>query len=194
MLDAGSVAAREIREDPEHGGVRVMRLGFLGNGRVPLQVDVGFGDAISPGPRELTYPSLLPDSPRPVLPAYPPETAMAEKLQAMIDLGMANTRMKDFFDVWLLLRDFDVDDALLVDAVRATFARRGTPLPEDVPIALPDALSQDVAKRVQWLAFLRRAGLVSESGGPELAEVVDNIDSDSSPCGLSVAFRQRRSV
>ena len=173
VLDAGSVAAREIREDQEYGGVRVMLLGLLGNGRVPLQVDVGFGDAVTPPPRELTYPTLLPDSPPPVLAAYPPETVVAEKLQAMVELGMANTRMKDFYDVWLLLRDFDLDDDVLADAVRATFARRKTPLPAGVPTALTPAFGEDVTKQRQWRAFVRRAGV--EADAPDLAAVTTNL-------------------
>ena len=169
-LVAGSVVAREIGEGREYGGVRVTLLGLLGNARVPLQVDVGFGDAITPGPVTLTYPTLLADSPPPVLAAYPPETVVAEKLQAMVDLGLANTRMKDFYDAWLLLRDFDLDDAVLAEAVRATFARRGTPLPSSTPLALTAAFADDRAKRRQWDAFVRRAGLVA--GGPDLPDVV----------------------
>ena len=169
-LDARGVVAREIREGHEYDGVRVTLPSLLGNARVPLQVDVGFGDAITPGPVTLTYPTLLPDSPPPVLAAYPPETVVAEKLQAMVDLGLANTRMKDFYDAWLLLRDFDLDDAVLAEAVRATFARRGTPLPPEVPTALTAAFADDGAKRRQWDAFVRRAGLAT--GCPDLPGVV----------------------
>ena len=170
-LDAGGVLAREIREGREYGGVRVTLLGLLGNARVPLQVDVGFGDAITPGPVTLTYPTLLADSPPPVLAAYPPETVVAEKLQAMVDLGLANTRMKDFYDAWLLLRDFDLDDAVLAEAVRATFARRGTPLPSSTPLALTAAFADDGAKRRQWASFLAKSGVADAPVG--LAEVVD---------------------
>ena len=99
----------------------------------------------------------------------------------MVDPGMGNTRMQVFFDVWLLLRDFAVDDALLVDAVRATFARRGTLLPDHVPIALTPAFAEDEAKRKQWRAFVWRAGLAAEGGGPELAEVTDSIASRTDP-------------
>ena len=172
-LDAGGVAAREIREGREYGGVRVTLPATLGNARVPLQVDVGFGDAITPGPVTLTYPTLLADSPPPVLAAYPPETVVAEKLQAMVDLGLANTRMKDFYDAWLLLRDFDLDDAVLAEAVRATFARRGTPLPPEVPTALTAAFADDGAKRRQWDAFVRRAGLAEAA--LELPAVIRNL-------------------
>lgn len=156
VFDAASVVAREIGEQQEYGGVRVTLLGLLGKGRVPLQVDIGFGDAITPGPTTLTYPTLLPNSLPPVVAAYPPETVVAEKLQAMVELGMANTRMKDFYDVWLLLRDFNLDDAALANAIGATFTRRGTPLPSDVPPALTPAFSEDETKGRQWNAFIRR--------------------------------------
>ena len=169
-LDARDIVAREIREGHEYNGVRVTLPSLLGNARVPLQVDVGFGDAITPVPVTLTYPTLLPDSPPPVLAAYPPETVVAEELQAMVDLGLANTRMKDFYDAWLLLRDVDLDDAVLAEAVRATFARRGTPLPPEVPTALTAAFADDGAKRRHWDAFVRRAGRAT--GCPDLPGVV----------------------
>ena len=140
---------------------------------MPLQVVVGFGDAVTPPPRNLTYPTLLPDSPPPVLAAYPPETVVAEKLQAMVELGMADTRMKDFYDVWLLLRDFDLDDEVLADAVRATFARRKTPLPAEVPTALMPAFGEDGTKQKQWRAFVRRANV--EADAPDLAAVTTDL-------------------
>lgn len=169
-FDAAAIVAHEIREAQEYGGVRVAVPATLGNARVPLRVDVGFGDVITPPARPLTYPTLLPDLPPPVLAAYPPETVVAEKVQAIVELGMANTRLKDFFDVWLLLRDFDLSGEALAAAIRATFARRRTPLPIATPTALSDAFARDDVKRAEWSAFVRRAGLADTA--PSLDQVV----------------------
>jgi len=169
-FDAAAIVAHEIREAQEYGGVRVAVPATLGNARVPLRVDVGFGDVVTPPPRPLTYPTLLPNLPPPVLAAYPPETVVAEKVQAMVELGMANTRLKDFFDVWLLLRDFDLDDASLTAAIHATFARRRTPLPVESPVAFSDAFAADDVKRQQWAAFVGRSGLTTAA--PSFGEVV----------------------
>ena len=158
-FDLSGVTAQEIREAQEYGGVRVAVPATLGNARVPLRVDVGFGDVVTPPARPLTYPTLLADLPPPVLAAYPPETVVAEKVQAMVELGMANTRLKDFFDVWLLLRDFELDDASIATAIRATFTRRRTPLPASLPTALSDAFAHDEAKLEQWAAFVGRSGV-----------------------------------
>lgn len=169
-FDTVAIAAHEIREAQEYGGVRVAVPATLGNARVPLRVDVGFGDVVTPAARPLTYPTLLPNFAPPVLAAYPPETVVAEKVQAMVELGMANTRLKDFFDVWLLLRDFDLDDVSLAAAIRATFARRRTPLPVELPTAFTDAFGSDLVKRAEWAAFVRRAGLSGTA--PSLDQVV----------------------
>lgn len=142
----------------------------LGTARIALQVDVGFGDAVTPRAAEITFPALL-DAPPPVLYAYPPETVIAEKLQAMVLLGMANTRMKDFYDVWVIARRFSFEGEQLGEAIAATFGRRGTPLPEGIPVALTSEFSADSGRRQQWKAFLGRIG--QREGAPELPEVVD---------------------
>ena len=118
-----------------------------------MQVDVGFGDAVTPAALEVDYPSLL-DMPMPRLRAYPPETIVAEKLQAMVALGMLNSRMKDFFDLWAISQTFPFDGPVLGDALRATFTRRGTLLPAGTPIALTQAFADDAAKQAQWRAFI----------------------------------------
>jgi predicted nucleotidyltransferase component of viral defense system len=127
-FDLGSLAVGLIREEQEYGGVRVELVARITNAQVRLQVDVGFGDAITPEASVVEFPPLL-DFPAPRLRAYPRETVVAEKLEAMVQLGMANSRMKDFYDVAVLARDFDFDGALLARAMRATFERRKTPLP-----------------------------------------------------------------
>jgi hypothetical protein len=146
-----------IREDQEYGGQRAVVEARIGNARLRCQVDVGLGDAVTPGPIEQEFPSLLPDLPRPRLRMYPRETGVAEKLEAMVQLGITNSRMKDFFDLWHLSRSFAFDGGLLVAAVRATFARRATALPADSPVALTDDILRDHRKRGQWAAFLRAA-------------------------------------
>ena len=135
--------------------MRVTLLAMLGNVRIPLQVDIGAGDAVVPPPEVLEYPGLL-DLPRARLRAYRPETSIAEKTEAMVHLALANSRMKDFFDIHRLAetRTFDGDTMRL--AVTATFARRGIEIPNERPLALTSAFAQDAQKRVQWTAFVRR--------------------------------------
>lgn len=142
-------------------------LATLAKARLPLQVDIGIGDVIYPAPAEVDVPSLLgTGSPR--LMAYPKETVIAEKLQAMVKLGIANSRMKDFFDVWVLARDFAFDGRILGESIRRTFERRRTPLPEGSPLALTTTFGTDAAKQLQWNAFLRKTRLVA----PALSVVV----------------------
>ena len=118
-----------MKEDEEYQGLRLKLTAMLASARIPIQIDIGFGDAIHPGPDEITYPTLL-DMPAPTLKAYPRETVVAEKFQAMVMLGIANSRMKDFYDLWTLARQFEFDGQVLSEAIRATFDRRQTPLPE----------------------------------------------------------------
>jgi len=154
-FDADSVRVDEIREDNIYQGLRVKLVSHLGSARVPVQVDVGFGDAISPGPTRATFGPLL-DLPPPVMSAYPPETVIAEKIEAMVAFGMANSRMKDFFDLYTLSRTMNFDGRTLADAVRATFERRRTTIPTETPIALTMEFAFDPAKRAQWSAFATR--------------------------------------
>ncbi len=160
VFDATSVVAVRIKEDADYEGVRVTLDAKLGTAKVGVQIDIGFGDAVTPSAVEVAYPSLL-DLPRPSLRAYPRETVVAEKLQAMVHLGLLNSRMKDFFDLWVLATHFEFDGELLVRAVKATFERRGTPLPTEPPVALTSTFSNDGSKQKQWTAFLRRSGVGS---------------------------------
>jgi predicted nucleotidyltransferase component of viral defense system len=120
---------------------------------------------------ETSYPVLLADMPNPRLRVYARETAIAEKFEAMVTLGLGNSRMKDFFDIWYLARTFEFDEATLVTAIRATFARRQTPLPRERPVALTAAFADDPAKAAQWRAFIGRSRAVETA--PGLAEVVE---------------------
>jgi hypothetical protein len=155
-FDPGSVRPTEIRKEAGYGGVRIDLRATLDGARIALQVDIGFGDVITPGPETVAYPVLLDDLPAPTLQAYPKYTVVAEKLQAIYVLGMANTRMKDYFDLWVLLRNGDLDDAELMRAIEATFARRRAPLPKEVPVGLSDAFTTDAGKLAQWRAFLNK--------------------------------------
>ena len=152
----GSLMVTPIREDQAYGGMRVTVTALLHHARIPLQVDVGYGDAVTPGPETVDYPTLL-DIPAPRLRAYPRYTMVAEKLEAMVKLGMTNSRMKDFYDVWLLSRLFEFDGRTLSQAILNTFERRGTAIPEKVPLALTDEFAMDDRKLLQWKAFLRKS-------------------------------------
>jgi hypothetical protein len=161
-FDADSVQAARIREDQLYQGVRVTMTAALGTARIGVQVDVGFGDAVHPGPIELHYPSLL-DLPTPRLLAYPRECVVAEKFQAMVSLGELNSRMKDFYDLFTLAGQFAFDGPSLASAIAATFARRQTDLPHQEPIALRPDFAALRDKPVQWRAFVRRSRLLDET-------------------------------
>ena len=168
-FDPDTVRGDLIREEQEYEGVRVTAEARVGNARVRLKIDVGFGDAVTPEAEEATFPTLL-DAPPPVLRAYPRETVVAEKLQAMVALGILNSRMKDFYDIWHLACHDAFDGPMLTEAVRATFERRGTSLPNVAPLALTDEFAADMGKQTQWRAFVRRGRLSDEA---PLAEVVN---------------------
>jgi hypothetical protein len=158
LFDPKSVKVANIREDLKYPGKRVHITARLGKSLIPLQVDIGFGDSVTPPPEEIVYPVLL-DFPAPRLRAYRRETTVAEKLHAMAERGMTTSRMKDFYDIFVLARDFAFDGESLVGAIEATFERRGTAYPPDVPTTLTDAFAEDAIKLVQWRAFLRKGGL-----------------------------------
>ena len=167
-FDLATLTVGLIREDQEYGGVRAEVVARVTNAQVRLQVDVGFGDAITPEAMVVELPPLL-DFPAPRLRAYPRETVVAEKLESMVKLGMANSRMKDFYDVAVLARSFTFDGDLLSRAIRTTFERRKTPLPTTTPVALTAAFAEDPAKNTQWAGFIRKAGI---TGGKTLAETI----------------------
>lgn len=147
-----------IREADHYGGQRVTLTAFLGNARIPLQVDIGVGDAVVPRPVLLTYPTIL-GFPAPTILAYRREVVVAEKCHALVVLGIQNSRMKDLFDMWLLASRHSFDGQTLLAAMQATFKRRQTALPSEVPLALTDAFAMDPVKQTQWAAFLKRSDL-----------------------------------
>jgi predicted nucleotidyltransferase component of viral defense system len=171
-FDATSIKSEPIALDKKYQGFRIRVRGNLGNARLSLQLDFGFGDIVVPGPVEIEYPELL-DFGKPHLLGYTLESAIAEKFQAMIELEMANTRLKDFFDLWKLSQTLHFDGSILASAMNATFRQRGTPLPTSPPPALTEIFSADLTKQSQWKAFLRKGRLESEAG--MLAEIVKEI-------------------
>ncbi|HZP33630.1 MAG TPA: nucleotidyl transferase AbiEii/AbiGii toxin family protein [Candidatus Acidoferrales bacterium] len=163
VFDPRSLRVARIKEEQEYEGLRVNLVARLERARIHMQVDIGFGDVIVPPPKEIQYPALL-NFPSPRLRAYPREAVVAEKLEALVKLGMANTRMKDFYDLWKLSQDFDFDGGLLVEAIKSTFTRRGTEVPAGIPLALTTEFSRDTQKARQWQAFLKKSGLDQDQG------------------------------
>jgi len=155
-FDPASVKGALIRKEAGYGGVRVDLTAKLDSARIALQVDIGFGDAVTPAPEAISYPVLLRDLPAPQLRAYPKYTVVAEKFHAICLLGMANTRMKDYFDLWVLLGENTLDQAELRRAIEATFNRRKMPMPTSLPAGLSDAFVADAIKQTQWTAFLKK--------------------------------------
>jgi predicted nucleotidyltransferase component of viral defense system len=170
VFDVKGLAVDLIREELEYGGLRIKTGAAIAGARVRIVVDVGFGDAIEPDATELLLPVLL-DLPAPRLRAYPRETVIAEKFQAMVALGRANSRMKDFYDIWLLSRTYDFEGDALARAIAATFARRKTPIPAEPPYALTRAFADDRAKQQQWASFAEAIGAEL----PALAQIVDDL-------------------
>lgn len=153
-FDVGALRVDRIREELEYGGLRLRTTASISGARINLTIDIGFGDAMEPGAEMLDYPSML-AFPAPRLRAYARETVIAEKFQAMVALGRANSRMKDFYDIWMLSKSFDFAGDRLARAIAATFARRETAVPVDLPDALTPAFANDEQKQLQWNAFIR---------------------------------------
>ena len=152
-FDVAALSAAPIRGATEYGGVRVRTTATIAGASISIQVDIGFGDVITPAVLEIDYPVLL-DAPVPHLRAYPVETVVAEKFEALVTLGVANSRLKDFYDLWVISRTFQLRRSALVEAIQRTFERRGTILPSVVPVGLTDGFADERA--AQWRAFLGR--------------------------------------
>lgn len=168
VFDPAMVKTERIKEDADYEGVRIRFVGLLGKARVTMQVDVGFGDVVTPGEVSISYPALL-DFPAPELSGYPRETVVAEKFQAMVYLRTMNSRMKDFYDVWLLGSQFAFDGTLLAQAIAATFVNRGTSI-ELTPIAFTPEFTEQPSTLAQWTAFRNR--LPNAQCPERLSEVV----------------------
>ena len=159
VFDAASVRVEEIRQNAGYAGARVIVSAELARARCKTQIDVGFGDAVTPGPVDAVYPVLIADFAAPRLRTYPVYTVVAEKLHAMVLLGMTNSRLKDYLDLSVLLEREVLDPATLAAAIAATFTRRGTTLPTVLPIGLSDEFANDQSRQALWVAFLKKNAL-----------------------------------
>ena len=157
IFDATSVEGERITEDADYEGARIRFRGSLDTARFTIQFDVGFGDVVIPSPAMTDYPALL-DLPAPRLRTYSKESTVAEKFEAMVKLDILNSRMKDFFDIWLLSRQFDFDGKTLAEAIAKTFSTRGTEIPSS-PVPLSETFSSDATKAAQWRGFIRKSRL-----------------------------------
>ena len=166
-----AVQAESIRKETNYGGARLVLMASLEQASIPLQVDIGFGDWVTPAAEQIEYPVLLEDLDPPHLGVYPVYTVVAEKLQAIVSLGMVNSRLKDYFDLQVLLEREELDELVLAEAVRRTFAVRSTPLPQEVPLGLSLEFSDDPTKQAQWRGFLKR----NELENFPLTEVVEQL-------------------
>jgi predicted nucleotidyltransferase component of viral defense system len=169
-FDAKSVRVESIREEDAYGGRRVRVRARVGKAQLTIQLDIGFGDAVTPAAEWVEYPALL-DMPRPRLRAYPRESVIAEKLHALVMLGARNSRMKDYFDLRALAHEHAVEPGCLAKAIAATFARRATAVPDGVPAGLTEEFARDESKQAQWRAFVARSRLEAPSLAETIAEV-----------------------
>jgi predicted nucleotidyltransferase component of viral defense system len=186
IFDVDNIRAEPIRDAEGYDGVRVRTSAAISGARVPVQIDIGFGDAITPAAIETDYPVLL-DAPAPHLRAYPKETVIAEKFEALVSLGFVNSRMRDFYDLWTISRTFEFDGAVLTAAIRATFDRRRTDHPAGEPTGLTDEFAHSDEKRTQWGAFIGRERLTMEP--PEFPDVVADLREFLMPPMLSGEFQ-----
>jgi hypothetical protein len=169
VFDAKSIRVAEIRKEANYSGLRVTLIGQLDGARCPVQIDIGYGDAVTPAPELADYPVMLAGMPVPRIRTYPRYTVVAEKFEAIVSLGMANSRLKDYFDLWVLLTTQEFDSVLLKQAMSETLTRRQTTLPAATPVGLSTAFGEDAQKTKQWQAFLQKNQLQA----PTLSVVVE---------------------
>ena len=187
FFDQRSISIEDIREDQEYPGQRVQLITKLGKAPINLQIDVGFGDVVTPEAEMTGYPTLL-DFPAPRIRAYPKETVVAEKMQATVALEMLNSRMKDFYDIWAMSQEFDFAGETLVQAIELTFQRRRTAIPAISPVALTAEFAHDPQKIRLWKTFLERNRL--NVGGREFGKIIEEISSFLMPPLLALADRR----
>lgn len=170
VFDVDALRASPIREETEYGGIRLKTSAYLERSRIPVTLDIGFGDALTNATQMIEYPSLL-GMEQPRIRSYPPETVMAEKFQAIVVLGLANGRMKDFYDLWAVPKSLPISADALDAAIAATFARRRTPIPSERPVGLSAAMAEDRAAQQRWKAYIASMELPFLP----LGEVIDDI-------------------
>jgi len=179
-FEPDSIQAERITEDADYEGIRIRFRGELSSARINMQIDIGFGDIVYPEPEESDFPTML-NYPAPRLLCYSRESAIAEKFEITVKLGEMNSRMKDFYDIWLLSRQFDFEGAILAEAIQLTFNHRGTELPEEIEVFTESFIDE---KQVQWTAFWRR--LQQDHAPTSFREVTAAVDRFLSP--VIVAF------
>jgi hypothetical protein len=157
IFESGGIEGETIQEEGDYQGVRISFLGFLGKAQIHMRLDVGFADIVTPSPNELEIPTMLVNMGKPCIRAYPPETVIAEKFQAMISLGMINSRIKDFYDLWYMAKSMEFDFNLLRGAVFNTFQQRNTPLPKELPTSLTPIFASQ--KQPLWISFIKKSKL-----------------------------------
>lgn len=158
IFDAETVKGQKIKEDADYEGVRVRFLGFLDRSRISMQIDVGFGDVLYPKPKEIDYPVIL-DLPKPHLKGYASETVVSEKFEAVVQLGVLNSRMKDFYDIWLMMRQFDFDGSQLAEALKRTFAHRKTLFPQGKQLFVEEIYDEKSNHQTLWKTFLSKGNI-----------------------------------
>ena len=169
-FDTSALTATAIREEMEYGGIRLKTSAYLERTRIPVTLDIAFGDALVDAAQSIDYPSLL-DMERPSIRAYPPAQVIAEKFQAVVALGLANGRMKDFYDLWAVPKAMPVDEQALDAAIAATFERRATPIPTERPVGLSVAMAEDAQAQRRWRAYVESLELAV----PDFVEVLGDI-------------------
>jgi predicted nucleotidyltransferase component of viral defense system len=169
-FDIGAIAATTIRKEAEYDGIRLKTFAYLGRTRIPVTLDIAFGDVLADASQTVDYPSLL-DMERPSIRTYPPAQVIAEKFQAMVALGLANGRMKDFYDLWAIPKALPIDDQALDTAIAATFERRTTPVPKERPSGLSAAMAEDAAAQQRWRAYVESLELPV----PDFTDVLEDI-------------------
>ena len=182
-FNRASIELSRIKENADYEGVRIQFHATLARARIPMQLDIGFGDVITPGPAEIEYPTLL-NFPAPMLHSYPRETVVAEKLEALTALGLLNSRIKDYYDLALLSRMYPFEGECLAEAISATFRHRKTTI-EAEPIGLTRAYCDDPARTLQWRAFVRRSRFGEGAG--DLTHLVDEVRLFALPILSTVA-------
>jgi predicted nucleotidyltransferase component of viral defense system len=158
VFDAKTVKGQKITENAEYGGVRVKFTGFLERSRIPMQIDVGFGDVIYPKFHTIDYPVIL-EFPVIRLKGYPVESVVSEKFEAMVKLGLLNSRMKDFYDVWIMMRQFNFNGSRLAEAIKRTFNHRKTPIPLNKPLFAEEIYDEKSDRQTLWQAFLKKENI-----------------------------------
>lgn len=174
VFDIDALAASAIREEMEYGGIRLKTCAYLERTRIPVTLDIGFGDALADATQSIDYPSLL-GMEQPNIRSYPPEAVIAEKLQAVVVLGLTNGRMKDFYDLWAVPKALPIEEAALDAAIAATFRRRGTPIPHDRPVGLSAAMAEDAAAQQRWKAYIASLELPPVGLGLVVDEIWANL-------------------